>query len=551
MLRSIMIQNYALIDSLEVRFENGLNIITGETGAGKSLILGALSLALGEKGSSRIMRDENKQCIIELEFRLEGNDIKNVFAQNEVEYDEETIIRRVISPNGRIRNFINDVPVTVSDLKAIGAELIDIHSQHQTLLLQNPEFRRSVVDTIAGNSGLLEKYGKLYSELRKAEKNLEKFEENLKNSEREFEFLKYQYEELKNLNLKESEYDELEKNISILSNASEIKEALINSDTLLSNDEAGILTFLKQIDTILSRIQEFFPSAKELSERIKSTRYELKDISQELFTLEESVDSDPEKLEKSIQRLDVLNSLIQKYKVSGINELIELKQNLEKKLALTLEPEEEIIRLKGIISGLNTSCNSLAEQISRNRKKAAEVTGNYVVTTASGLGMPNIRFHVAVEKTEGLTSTGYDNVRYLFTSNKNIPAGDVEKIASGGEMSRIMLCIKSIVAKHRKLPTVIFDEIDTGISGETADKMGEIIENLAGYMQVLNITHLPQVASKGEAHFSVYKEDSENATNTCIKKLSKDERVLEIAKMLSGSDITNTAVEQAKTLLHK
>ncbi|MCC8088228.1 MAG: DNA repair protein RecN [Rikenellaceae bacterium] len=551
MLRRITIQNYALIDNLEVEFDEELNTITGETGAGKSLILGALSIALGDRPGNRAMRDESRPCIIEIEFSLRGLCLANLFEELELEYGDDTIIRRTISSNGKIRSFINDIPVPVSSLKILGSKLIDIHSQHQTLLLQDPVFRMDAVDSMAGNSDILNKYTVFYKRLREAEKKLTDLENNVRNSEREMEFLKYQYEEFKAANLKEGEYEELEENVNIMSNASEIRESFILSEKLLTDDECGVLVSLKQIENSLSHIQDYSHAAAELNERIRSVSYELKDIAGELFSQGESVYSDSGKLEILVQRLDMINSLMQKYKTRNYEELFALKSSIEEKISVTVEPEEQINRIKSEIAELRRHCLSLAGQISNSRKNSAGEIGKYICKAASKLGMPNISFIVSVDKTEELTPSGYDNIRFLFSSNKNVEPGPVEKIASGGEMSRLMLCLKSLVATNKKLPTIIFDEIDTGISGETADKTGEIIESLSGYIQILNITHLPQVAAKGNSHYSVYKEDTATATNTKIRKLSDEDRISEIAKMLSGSDVTDAAISQARTLLGK
>ena len=549
MIKRLTIENYALIDSLEIEFSGGLNIITGETGAGKSLLLGALSVILGGKADAGILRDKEKPCVIEAEFGVAGFGLEGIFESLDLDYADTTILRRVINPAGKSRVFINDLPVTVAVLKEIGGRLVDIHSQHQTLLLTNPKFQVDLVDSVADDAALLERYVDTYDRWRKSHKELEQLRASAAESRRDEDYLRFQLQQLTDARLQAGEQSELEALLNELTHASEIKEAMLLSDTLLGDDENGVLARLKTIEGQLSRISDVFPKGAELLERVHGVREELKDIASELLSEGERVDIDPGKLESTESRLDMLYSLQQKHKSQSVEELIELRDEIAVKLSGIEHADEEIERLQTQTQRLHKEAQELAGRLGEARRKAVPAIEKQVVGMSAQLGMANVQFKVEITKTGELTPSGNDRIAFLFTANKNMPLQPVEKIASGGETSRLMLALKSLTAQHKQLPAIIFDEIDTGVSGEIADRMGQIIYELSMHLQVINITHLPQVAAKGENHFKVYKEDTATATNTGIRRLSPDERVREIAQMLSGAEVTEAAVQQAKTLI--
>ncbi len=551
MLRSLTIENFALIDALRIDFSEGLNTITGETGAGKSLLLGALSLVLGGKGDVAALRDKEKNCVIEAEFGVNGYGLEPFFEENDIDYAEVSTLRRVINPAGKSRFYVNDLPVGVTELKELGARLIDVHSQHQTLLLANNRFQIDLIDSVAGHDDLLASYRADFSALRAARKELYDLRAKKEEGLKEEEYLRFQAQQLAEAKLREGEQEELEALLNELTHAAEIREVLAQADALLSDDQAGILPGLKTIDSAFSKLAAVFPKAGELAERVRSAALELKDIAADVAAEAERVDLDPEKLERTEQRLDLLYSLQQKHRVSDVTNLVTLYEDILNQLARSEGFDVRIDELETDIARLQSSAAKNAEKISKNRRGVAGKVEKYVVETCAQLGMPNVRFSAEITPGGELGADGTDSVRFLFTANKNAPLQPVEQVASGGEMSRLMMALKSLVARHRQLPTLIFDEIDTGISGEIAHRMGEIIWSLAAHLQVINITHLPQVASKGDHHYLVYKEDDARATNTRIRKLTAEERVTEIAKMLSGSGISNAAVEQARLLLRQ
>lgn len=549
MLRKVIIENYALIDSLEIDFSEGLNIITGETGAGKSLLLGALSVILGGRTDAGILRDKEKPCVIETEFGIAGFGLEETFSGIDLDYADTTTLRRVISPSGKSRAYINELPVTVQTLKEIGSRLIDIHSQHQTLLLSNNRFQIDLVDSVAAHGALMDEYVAAYETMKQTARQLQQLREETDNSRKDEDYLRFQYQQLEEARLSEGEQQELESLQNELAHAGEIKETMLASESLLNEDENGVLPRLKAIVQQLNRTENVFPKSAELAGRIRSTLEELKDVSGEISSEGERVETDPTRLESVETRLDMLYSLQQKHRVSSVEELIALRDEIAEKLSGIENFDTEIQRLTTQVAALKKQALEIACKISSGRKSAIPNVEKYVRNTAASLGMPNVQFTVELTPVEELLPNGTDKVRFLFTANRNMPLQPVEQIASGGEMSRLMLCLKSLVAQHKKLPAIIFDEIDTGISGEIADKMGQIIHALASHLQVINITHLPQVASKGQNHYFVYKEDTATATNTRIRKLNDKERVMEIAKMLSGSNVTDAAVAQAQALL--
>jgi DNA repair protein RecN (Recombination protein N) len=550
MIKRLTITNYALIDSLDIEFSRGLNTITGETGAGKSLLLGALSVILGGKADANVLRDKAKACVIEAEFDIAGFSLESIFESLDLDVAETVILRRVINPAGKSRAFAGELPVSVSVLKEIGGRLVDIHSQHQTLLVSNPKFQIDLIDSVAGEAALLDRYTETYDRWRASSREWEQLRASAAQGLRDEEYLRFQAQQLAEARLREGEQAELEAAANELTHAAEIRQALLDAEALLSGEQNGVLASLKAAQNGLSRIAPVFPRGGALEERLRAAREELKDIASELAAEGERVEVDPQKLELTERRLDLLNSLMQKHRSRTVEELIELHREIAEKLSGIEHADEAIERLAGQTERLHGEARQLAARLGEVRRGAVPAIERQVVALSAQLGMPNVQFRVDISPADELTPTGGERIAFLFTANRNMPPQPVERIASGGEMSRLMLSLKSITAQHRQLPTIIFDEIDTGVSGEIADRMGRIIDELSRRLQVINITHLPQVASKGGSHFKVYKEDTPTATHTGIRRLSAPERVEEIARMLSGAELTEAAVVQAKTLLN-
>lgn len=549
MLRKLSVENYALIDRLEMELGEGLNIITGETGAGKTILLGALGLLLGARADSGVMKDSGRNCVIEGEFEIGRYDLEGFFSEHDLDYDTHTVVRRVISPAGKTRCYINDLPVQVTMLKEFGTHLIDIHSQHQSLLLSEDGFRTNIVDSVAGHKGLLSDYARAYEELRRAERDLLQLREEAGRSSRDEEWLRFQVGQLDEAKLVDGEQAELEARQAELAHAQEIQMALGGAAAMLTEDETGILPRLKAAERELGAIAGYYPRVGELLERVRTSLVELKDIEAEVLSEAERIESEPGELERVSGRLDMIYSLQHKHKVNSVEELIVLHKNYTARLAAITGSEEAIAEAERRVGLCAEKANSLAAKITAGRKKAGQIISAHVEELLAELGMPASKFVVAIEPADCLRKTGADDIRFLFSSNKGMKPAPVEKIASGGEVSRVMLALKSLVAQTSELPTVIFDEIDTGVSGRIADAMGSIIEQLARTMQVVNITHLPQVASKGGVHFLVYKVTDNGKTSTSIRRLSDEERIAEIAKMISGTVTTDAAVAQAKQLL--
>ena len=549
MLKKLYVENYALIDRLEMELGEGLNIITGETGAGKTILLGALGLLLGARAESGVMKNNERNCVIEGEFEIGRYDLEGFFSDHDLDYDPHTVVRRIISPAGKNRCYINDLPVQVTMLKEFGTYLIDIHSQHQSLLLSEDGFRTKIVDSVAGHKELLSDYGMVYEDLRRAERDLLQLREDAQRSSQDEEWLRFQVEQLDEAKLVEGEQAELEARQAELAYAQEIQIALGEAVTMLAEDETGILPRLKIIEKDLSAISGYYPRIEELLERVRTSVVELKDVEEEVSSEAERIESEPGELERVSARLDMIYSLQHKHKVDSVEELIALHKNYASRLAAITGSEEAIAEAERRVELCAGKAKSLAATITAGRERAGEVISSHVEKILAELGMPASSFVVDIVPADGLRKTGADDIRFLFSSNKGMTPAPIEKIASGGEVSRVMLALKSLVAQKSELPTIIFDEIDTGVSGRIADAMGNIIEELARTMQVVNITHLPQVASKGGVHFLVYKETVDGRTSTSIKRLSETERVAEIAKMISGTETTDAAMAQAKQLL--
>lgn len=545
MLRRLSVENYALIDRLEMELDPHLNIITGETGAGKSILLGALGLLLGNKNDGATLKDATRNCVIDGLFDLAGHGMESFFDTNGLDYADLCAVRRIITPAGKSRAFIGDIPVQLAQLREFGSRLLDIHSQHRNFILSSEEFRTSALDTFAGNAALLGRYEKQYAELTNLRRELTVLRNEAGNSHKDEEWLRYQVEELTGADLREGEQAELEAELAVLEHAEEIGEALAGLRNALDAEEVGVLSRLKTVETSLLHLRGTYPQGAEAAARIRSVIEELKDLGASAAADSERLDADPERLRKVGERLNTIYTLEQKHRAEGLPELIALRDRYAARLASIVRGDERIAALEKRLSEASGQAEALAAQLHDARRKAAPAFEKRILATLSRLGMADTVFRVGLDDSGPLARTGRDSVSFLFTANRNTAPQPVERIASGGELSRVMLALKALLAERMQLPTILFDEIDTGVSGRIADAMGEIICSLAAAMQVVDITHLPQVASKGDTHFVVYKRDGE----TRIARLTPEERVTEIAKMLSGSELTPAALEQARILL--
>lgn len=549
MLKRLSVENYALIDKLDIEFAPGLNIITGETGAGKSILLGALGLILGNRVESGVLRDPQRNCVVEAEFDLYGYHLEELFDTLDIDYEEPCLIRRVITSAGKSRAYVNDLPVQLTALRAIGERLIDIHSQHQTLLVGESRFQTTLLDSVAEHLPLLEQYRSVYAELNEVKRQYEDLQREADATSKDREYVAYQLEELQAANLHEGEQEELETLLEELSHAVEIKEILMWTSQMLEGDDEGVLTQLKSAEQSIGRLQSVYPQAEQFYQRLHSALLDLKDLAAEVSAEGDRIEADPVRQEQTQERLDLIYSLQQKHKTDSVSGLLALQAEYAARLNGIDSYEERLAELAQRIGVLQEKASKLAADITNGRKNTAPKIEQYVMEQLARLGMASAQLQVDVHPAGELRADGADVIRFLFTANRNTALQPIEKVASGGEMSRLMLALKALVVSHMQLPTIIFDEIDTGVSGAIADKMGEIVTALGAQLQVINITHLPQVASKGDHHFFVYKEDTPNGTQTRIRELTADERVNEIAKMLSGSAVTQAAVEQARLLL--
>ncbi len=545
MLRRLSVENFALIEHLELELDPRLNILTGETGAGKSILLGALGLLLGNKNDGSAMKDATRNCVIEGDFDLRGLGLEPLFAENDLDYEEQITLRRIITPSGKSRSFVGDLPAPLSVVKELGGRLLDIHSQHQNLILQSESFRTEALDTLSDNGELRAAYREAYLRMGELRRELERLQEEAAAGRRDEEWLRHQVEELQGAKLKEGELAQLEQEQAILANADRISETLGGLCQTMDEEESGILPRLKGLELSLLHIRESYPEAGEWAERLRSAMLELKDIHVSGEQALERVEADPEKLQRIDDRLALLYSLMQKHRAANLEELLELRDRYAAQLAAIEHSDEALRRAEGELHQARKEAQRLAEALHEARREAAPAFEEAILSTLAQLGMAETRFVVALEPTPDLTPTGGDGVEFLFTANPTASPQPIGRIASGGELSRVMLALKALLARRMQLPTILFDEIDTGVSGRIADAMGRIISELSTSMQVVDITHLPQVASKGESHFVVYKEGG----HTHLKRLSPEERTLEIAKMLSGAEITPAALEQARILL--
>ena len=554
MLKQLKISNYALIDKLDITFEPGLTIITGETGAGKSIMMGALSLILGDKVESRAIRAIDKKSVIEVIFNIEEYGLRQFFADNDIEYydDGECIMRREISPNGRTRGFINDTPVTLPVMRALSVQLIDIHSQHSNMLLSSHRYQLSILDNLYPDKKLFEEYIKEYEAYKRIEGEIKDLKENNARRKSEEDYLRFQLSQIKELELRNDEDIELEAIERRLSNVNEIKSNLWQCLQLLDGDEDGENSILNGLATVagnLSHISRMCDDVSGMDDRVESALIELKDITRTIATLQDSIMDDPAELERVSGRLGNIYSLENKHKVQSVNELLMLQSEYETQLAEIDGFDDEIERLEKELKHQEAVVSKLAIELSERRKATSKIFENNLKDLAVPLGMKNLQFKIEFEQVP-FSLTGIDAVRFLFSFNKQQPLMPVETTASGGEISRLMLCIKSIIAKNMKLPTIIFDEVDTGVSGDVANRMGDLMKDISGNIQVITITHLPQVAAKGDNHFKVYKQDTADSTHTSVRRLESDERVMEIAAMLSGDKVSEAAIDNAKILLN-
>lgn len=550
MLRSLFIQNYALIEKLDIRFESGFSVITGETGAGKSIMLGAIGLLMGQRADTKSIRQGEKRCIVEAHFDLSNYNLQSFFEENELDYEDDCIVRREISASGKTRAFINDTPVQLTQLKTLGEQLIDIHSQHQNLLLNSEGFQLNVLDILAHNQNQLDAYRVLYNEWKKSEKELEELKKSVEKNRIDEDYIRFQLEELEKANLVDGEEEDLQQEFDVLTHAEEIKAAFFEVNNKFNSEESGILYALKESKSELESIISYLPSADSLYERLQSSYIELKDIAEEINREEEKIEVNSERLDEVTERLNLIHSLQQKHQVKTVTELQQLAHQYSEQLNNISSSDEQIDELTKRVSKLFEELKTKAEVLTLSRNKAAREVERQMKERLMPLGMPNIRFNVELGKKETPGIRGEDTVAYLFSANKNGTLNNISSVASGGEIARVMLSVKAMIAGAVKLPTIIFDEIDTGVSGEIADKMATIMQEMSqGGRQVISITHLPQIASRGSVHYKVYKEDNDDATNSHIIRLTDQQRVEEIAHMLSGATLTDAAMNNARTLL--
>lgn len=549
MLQSLKIQNYALIQHLEIDFFNGLTILTGETGAGKSIIVGALSLIMGQRADKSIIKDEQKKCVVEAAFNIKDRYIKPFFEEHDIDYDEITIIRREITANGKSRVFINDTPQTLNILKDLILQIIDIHSQHQNLHLGNNQFQLEVVDSLASHDQLLYDYKTNYEDYKKLLSEFEQLQNKVKQIEEDRDYYTFQFDQLEKAKLEEHEQEELEEELNELDHAEEIKKSLSEAIYIFYDEQSGTLDRLKEAATQIEKVQQYISKIKDLNTRLESAYIELQDIASEIDSLAENIEYDPQRLQYIKERLDLLYSLQQKHHVNSISELLKIKKNLQEKLEEIDSSDIRFNEIQEKIEEKKKILEQYAARISENRLKIKPALEKQVNELLRQLAIPNASFIVDHQFTDDFMPTGKDMIKFLFSANKNQKEHDISEVASGGELSRLMLSLKYLISQSKSLPAIVFDEIDAGISGETAYKMGTIFKSMAKHMQVINITHLPQIASKGDHHYLVYKTDDDKGTYTGIKLLNKDERVYEIAKMLSGEQITDASLKNAGELL--
>ncbi len=549
MLTHLYINNFTIIDTLNIPFSPGFSVITGETGAGKSIILGAINLLLGQRADTKCMKDASRKCIIEAEFDISRYGMQGFFDENGIDYDpDDCILRREISPSGKSRAFINDTPVQLSCMRTLGSLLIDIHSQHQNLLLNEENFQLNVIDIIANDKELLNEYKRRFSEYNEARKKAQRMREEIAESKKNEDFIRFQLKELSDAGLKAGMQEELERESDMLGHVEEIKATLYSVEDMLG-DGNGITPRLKEAARSLAGISSIYPEAQTAAERMESCYIELKDILQEVSSKATDIEFDPQRLEKVNSTLDKIYSLEQKHSVTTIDELLEIQSELTAKLTHIDNSDEEMAELAAREQEMAEKCKELAKRLTSVRIKAAKTIESDIPRTLASLGMPKARFAISIEP-KNMGADGCDRVAFTFSANTNTPMLPVAQVASGGEIARVMLSLKAMISGAVKLPTIIFDEIDTGVSGAIAERMAAIMQDMAhAERQVISITHLPQIAAKGSTHYKVYKEETNSGTTSRMRILATDERIKEIAQMLSGSEITEAAMNNAKELL--
>lgn len=549
MLKHLSVQNYALIEKLEIDFDTGFTVITGETGAGKSIVLGALGLILGNRADTQILLDKEKKCIIEGVFLIKNYGLKEFFDLHDLDYDDQTIFRREINTNGKTRSFINDTPVKLNIIRELGEKLVNIHSQHKTITLNNSNFQLALLDNYVNHNKLLEKYKGLYNRYISVKNKLE----NLKVKEEKYrtdkDYFQFLFEELEKANPQPDEIEEIEKELEILNNAETIKAQLLNATQRISDEEQGIITSLNQVLSSLNHIARFQPEIEDMVSRINSNIIDIQDIESDLSEIEEKTEINSERSMQLEERLNLLNQLTHKHKVSNSAGLIEIKGQLTEKLESIGNLDHQISDTEQELNEVKTELSKIADRISNNRKDAIPGFEDSLVKILKNLGMPHAVFKIEFKKMDRFTADGKNKIGFLFTANKGSDPGEIGKIASGGELSRLMLSLKSLISDKNLLPTIIFDEIDMGVSGDIANRVGEILLKMSEAMQVITITHLPQIAGKGNTHLKVYKYTDNLKTKSKIKQLAYNERIKDIAQMLSGEKLTDVAMENARQLI--
>lgn len=549
MLLSLLIKNYALIDSLSIDFSDELTILTGETGAGKSILLGAIGLIIGQRADTSVLRNKSEKCTAEGTFNIRNYNLQDFFAANELDYEDVTTLRREITPQGKSRAFVNDTPVSVKVLHDLGAKLIDIHSQHQNLELNEKHFQLRLVDLVAGTDSLLTEYHTAYHWFVSAKQQLAEMLSLAEQSRKDLDYFEFQFNQLADARLAENEQEELEQELERLTHAEEIKATFTTLYQALNGEDQSVLPVLKDMLNGVGKLRSVFSEAEQLHNRLETLYFELKDISEESLMLGDRTENDPEKAAFISQRLDLIYSLEQKHRVTSVSELLKIQEEFSRKINRISSYDQEIEKLQLQIQEQKNRLEQLASELSKARKAVASPIAKSVIDVLQNLGMANAAFQLNISARPDFSPSGKDDVSFMFSANKNQELQEIARIASGGEMSRLMLAIKTLITDTRALPTIIFDEIDTGISGEIAIKMGVILKKMAQTVQVLNITHLPQIAAKGRHHYKVFKFDENDHTFTSIRKLNEKERLEEIAQMLSGDNYTSTALETARELL--
>ena len=550
MIKQLHISNYALIDKLDIGFDDGLTIITGETGAGKSIILGALSLILGDRADTKAIRDTAAKTVVEATFDISGYQLERFFIDNDIDWDEhECLLRRELSPNGRSRAFINDTPVGLNQLRELSTRLLDIHSQHSNMLLSQPLFQLSILDSIADNGALLERYRKQYQQYKEDERQLLETRRSIEQMRHNEDYIRFQLDQLQALQLQHDEDLELEALQSKLSNITELKEALWNVETELDSEENSILQRLGTVAQRLEEAERNLNDVEGMSQRVRSALIDLKDIAQSVTSIVDTLNDDPAELARVDDRLNSIYALERKHNAQDVNALIDIQHDYERQLNEIEHNDDIIEELTARVEAARAAAGKIAAQLSDKRHEAAKRFGKELLALASPLGMKNIAFEVAFKSTD-LNANGTDSVEFMMAFNKNQQPMPVKETASGGEISRVMLCIKTIIARHMQLPSIIFDEVDTGVSGDVANMIGEMMADISRSIQVIAITHLPQVAANGDHHLRVFKTDTDVETLTHVEQLSQDEHIMEVARMLSGKDLNQAAIDNAKSLIN-